>query len=33
MNDTNVFSTRDLPLASVLVTLKFFCSGVDIQAE
>lgn len=28
-----VFSTRDLPLASVLVTLKFFMLGVDLQIE
>jgi hypothetical protein len=27
------FSTRDLPLAATLVTLKFFMSGVNIQLE
>ncbi|MFA6325401.1 MAG: hypothetical protein WCX46_04215 [Candidatus Paceibacterota bacterium] len=33
MNDTTVFSTRDLPLAATLVTLKFFMIGIDLQLE
>ena len=29
----SIFSTRDLPLAATLVTLKFFMVGVDYQLE
>lgn len=28
-----IFSTRDLPLAATLVSLKFFMLGVDYQLE
>lgn len=31
MQNENVFSTRDLALAAVLVTMKFFCTGVHIE--
>lgn len=29
----SMFSTRDLPLAATLVTLKFFMIGIDLQLE
>lgn len=32
-NEQNFFSTRDLYLASTLITLKFFMSGIDMQIE
>lgn len=32
-NETNIFSTRDLYLASTLVTLKFLMIGIDYQVE
>ena len=32
-NDERVFSTRDLALASTLVTLKFPLTGIDYQVE
>jgi len=31
MNEQKIFSTRDLYLASTLVTLKFFLTGIDYQ--
>lgn len=31
--EQNIFSTSDLPLASTLVTLKFFMIGLDVQIE
>ena len=33
MPKENIFSTRDLYLASVLVTLKFYNVGIDFQIE
>ncbi len=33
MDEIKIFSTRDLPLAATLVTLKFFMLGVDYQLE
>jgi len=33
MNNNEIFSTRDLYLASTLVTLKFFMTGVDYSIE
>lgn len=31
--DENIFSTRDLTLAAVLITLKFPMTGLDFQIE
>ena len=31
--EIEIFSTRDLYLASTLVTLRFFMTGIDYQAE
>jgi len=32
-NDEKIFSTRDLYLATTLVTLKFLMTGIDFQVE
>lgn len=32
-NEKEIFSTRDLYLASTLVTLRFFMNGIDFQIE
>ena len=33
MEDTNIYSTRDLTLAATLITLKFKMVGIDYQIE
>lgn len=33
MENKTIFSTRDLYLATTLVTLKFYMTGIDIQYE
>lgn len=33
MDDKNIFSTRDLTLAAVLVSHKFLMIGLDVQYE
>lgn len=33
IQDENIFSTRDLTLAAVLITLKFPMTGLDFQIE
>ena len=33
MEQNSVFSTRDLYLATTLVTLKFYLTGIDYQIE
>jgi len=32
-NEDGVYSTRDLSLASTLITLKFYMKGIDYQIE